>query len=100
MADRSPGDAGDGKDYQALSQDSTEITADLPAEASADPRPQLGYSSSAGGGVNTTSTMSMGSFGPLAYKAPAAMREEWSELTKAQKKRMREKARKQAQMGE
>ena len=63
MADRSPGDASDGEDYQAPSQNSNETTADLPAEASADPSPQLGYSSPAGDEANTTSTISMGSSG-------------------------------------
>jgi len=98
--DKQDGDAGDGKDYQA--QNSTDTTAALPAEASADLPPQLGHSSSAGGGANTTSTTSMCSFGSPAYEAPAATLKDWSQskLTKAQKKKLRYKAMKQAHMGE
>lgn len=97
MADRSLGHIGEGKDDQTQN-----TTAALSAEDLTEPTaPQLGHSSLASSEANITSTTSMSSSGTLADDAQASILEDWDsvKLTKAQKKRMRDKARKQAQMG-
>lgn len=90
------------KQARKQAQNSTETTAALPAEASADPPPHLGHRNSARGGADTTSTTSRYRFGP-AYEALVAtdwFQRKCNNLTKAQKKRVREQARKQTRMDE